>query len=162
MPNKTCHVCGKTKPLSGFYRHSQARDGNSNRCKECTYTIVSQTKYGPAKLSEEDEKICTTLIKRYGNANLRRLILALSLAITSCASPENQALLANYQRGCALGDRNSCTLVPVQQQINSDEATKNALLGILIAPLAILAIGAAAAADSSDSCWTDRRGHWHC
>ena len=35
MTCKQCSKCLKTKPLSGFYRASKAKDGHQSRCKEC-------------------------------------------------------------------------------------------------------------------------------
>lgn len=33
---KQCRVCGKTKPVSDFYKRTKAKDGYQSRCKDCS------------------------------------------------------------------------------------------------------------------------------
>lgn len=36
MENKICNTCGLTKPLTEFYKHPEAKDRFSGKCKDCT------------------------------------------------------------------------------------------------------------------------------
>lgn len=35
MAEKTCFCCGKTKPLTDYYKHPKMADGHLGKCKEC-------------------------------------------------------------------------------------------------------------------------------
>ena len=35
MKNKTCYVCGKSKPKTMFYHDRSRYDGRQSRCKDC-------------------------------------------------------------------------------------------------------------------------------
>lgn len=49
---KTCNICGKTKPISEFYRNSKLKDGYYKKCIEC-YKEYSRNRYN--KLSKDSE-----------------------------------------------------------------------------------------------------------
>lgn len=38
---KTCRECGKTKPLTDFYKHERMADGHLNKCKTCVKARVT-------------------------------------------------------------------------------------------------------------------------
>lgn len=68
--------------------------------------------------------------------------LAILAMLAGCASPENRAALTMLQQNCSLGHQGACDQIPLQEQINHDEATANAgraALIMLLLPIAILA-----------------------
>jgi hypothetical protein len=42
METKKCIKCGTIKPLYGFYKHPQLKDGHSNKCIECSKEYAKQ------------------------------------------------------------------------------------------------------------------------
>lgn len=55
---KKCRGCNEDKGLDGFYRHSQAKDGHLNYCKECVKKRVRK------RARENTEKIKAEYAKR--------------------------------------------------------------------------------------------------
>lgn len=41
---KTCSKCGKTLPLTDFYRNKNCRDGHSSACKDCVDKGIKESK----------------------------------------------------------------------------------------------------------------------
>jgi hypothetical protein len=71
---------------------------------------------------------------------MKPAILAALIALTSCASAENQAALASFQQDCAAGNPYACDLAQQQAVTNENEANQDAFailvggaLGILVA-----------------------------
>ena len=56
---KECFKCGAERPLSGFYKHKDTKDGHLNKCKECTKKDVKVRRQHPerrATILEYDRK----------------------------------------------------------------------------------------------------------
>lgn len=92
----------------------------------------------------------------------RIFALLLAVALAGCASQANRDMLASDEMSCNAGDQAACAQIPVQQKINNDEASANALTAVGIAILLPLAIVAEAAAENHDQpqyqpvCWSLR------
>jgi hypothetical protein len=92
------------------------------------------------------------------------LVLVVAM-LAGCASDASIARLGQLQSACTVGNQKACQLIPVQQQINHDEATSNGwkAVGIaLLVPLLVLGAAAAASADPGPSCYWNRWGHYVC
>ena len=68
METKTCQVCGKTLPISEFYRNSATADGLDYRCKECNINHRTKTKTYNRKAFSihevSDDALCGELRRR--------------------------------------------------------------------------------------------------
>lgn len=74
-------------------------------------------------------------------------IAIMTIALAGCASQQNRDLLAKYQFDCTQGILAACNAVPVQEQINKDEANHNAAkTAAVLILLPLLALAAAASA----------------
>lgn len=65
---KTCGVCGRTLPISQFYKNSATPDGIDYRCKECNLKQQRKTKTENRKATNikefSDEALCGELRRR--------------------------------------------------------------------------------------------------
>lgn len=63
---KECRKCGEEKPLSGYYKHKQMKDGHLNICKECTKKRVGRhRKYNIDRIRAYDRERGNRQSKQY-------------------------------------------------------------------------------------------------
>lgn len=60
-PTKTCFKCGRTLPITEFYKHKQMADGHLNKCKDCTRKDVREREQNdPMAILKSRVKTCKT------------------------------------------------------------------------------------------------------
>ncbi len=77
---KTCEVCGRTLPISQFYKNSATADGVDYRCKECSIHKRKKTTVRNRKAFDvkdlTDDALCGELRRRgfTGELQYRKII----------------------------------------------------------------------------------------
>jgi 5-methylcytosine-specific restriction endonuclease McrA len=77
VPHKTCRRCGKTQPLTDFYREVRSKDGRTSYCASCTLDRVhiyrqtnpgARPKGGPSRNSDHDPVRAMTMNREHTTA----------------------------------------------------------------------------------------------
>ena len=64
MKSKQCNVCGKYKQLIEFTKDKRAKEGRTNRCKDCTNKYIKNRKSCDYRTNTEKAK--SAIKKKYG------------------------------------------------------------------------------------------------
>lgn len=93
---KKCFKCGKIKPLSEFYRHSEMADGHLNKCKDCTRLDASTYRWANLEKMREYDRNRPNAKER--SAENRRRMKELQEYDPERFREKERARLRNYRR----------------------------------------------------------------
>jgi hypothetical protein len=113
--DKHCHVCGKRKPLSDFYRAQGMRDGHRNDCKACNLAAKARRHAADPRPNierarrwqrENPERVKASRRRRRQDPEVKQRERAGHLRRKFGITTEQyDAMLAAQQGGCAICGR---------------------------------------------------------